>query len=66
MENVYLPRELELAVLARLDKQDLKTVRLVSRERSALATGPFVRGGLYILQGARLGSLQEYHEASGH
>ena len=52
MENVYLPCKLELAILARLDKRDLKTVRLVSREWSALATGPFVRGGLHMLQGA--------------
>ena len=40
MENVYLPHELKVAVLARLDKRDLKTVRLVSREWGALATSP--------------------------
>ena len=40
MENVYLPPELKVAVLAQLDKRDLRTVRLVSREWSALATSP--------------------------
>ena len=40
MENVHLPHELKVAVLAWLDKRDLKAVRLVSREWSALATSP--------------------------
>ena len=40
MENGYLPHELKVAVLAQLDKRDLKNVRLVSKEWSALATGP--------------------------
>ena len=37
---VYLPHELKVAVLAQLDKGDLKTVRLVSKEWNALATRP--------------------------
>ena len=37
---VYLPPELKVAVLGLLFKSDLKTVRLVSKEWSALATGP--------------------------
>ncbi len=37
---VYLPPELKVAVLALLFKSDLKNVRLVSKEWSALATGP--------------------------
>lgn len=40
MENVHLPHELKAAIIAHLDKPDLKTVRLVSREWSALATSP--------------------------
>ena len=40
MENGYLPHELKVAVLAQLDKRDLKNVRLVSKEWSALATDP--------------------------
>ena len=40
MENVHLPQELKVAVLAQLDKRDLKAVRLVSSEWSALATIP--------------------------
>lgn len=40
MENVHLPYELKVAVLAQLDRRDLKTVRLVSREWNALATNP--------------------------
>ena len=40
MENVYLPHELKVAVLAHLEKRDLRTVRLVSKEWSALATRP--------------------------
>ena len=38
--TVYLPTELKAAVLAQLDKRDLKTVRLLSKEWNALATGP--------------------------
>lgn len=38
--TVYLPTELKADVLARLEKRDLKSVRLVSREWNALATGP--------------------------
>ena len=38
--TVYLPAELKAAVLAQLDKRDLKTVRLVSKEWNALATRP--------------------------
>lgn len=38
--TVYLPTELKVAVLAQLDKRDLKTVRLVSKEWNALATTP--------------------------
>lgn len=37
---VYLPTELKADVLARLEKRDLKSVRLVSREWSVLATAP--------------------------
>ena len=40
MEKGYLPHELKVAILARLDKRDLKTVRFVSKEWSALATSP--------------------------
>ena len=37
---VFLPPELKVDVLARVDKRDLKSVRLVSKEWNALATGP--------------------------
>ena len=37
---IFLPPELKVDVLARLDKRDLKSVRLVSKEWSLLATGP--------------------------
>ena len=37
---VFLPPELKVAVLALLDRWDLKSVRLVSKEWSALATRP--------------------------
>ena len=37
---VYLPPELRVAVLAQLEKRDLKAVRLVSKEWNALATRP--------------------------
>lgn len=40
LKAVYLPPELKVAVLAVLDKRDLKTVRLVSKEWNALATRP--------------------------
>ena len=39
-KEVYLPPELKVAVLAQLDKRDLKNVRLVSKEWNALAIGP--------------------------
>lgn len=38
-KTVYLPCELKAAVLAQLEKRDLKTVRLVSMEWNALAAG---------------------------
>lgn len=37
---VYLPPELKVAVLAGLDKRDLKSLRLVSKKWNALATRP--------------------------
>ena len=37
---IFLPPELKVDVLARLDKRDLKSARLVSKKWSLLATGP--------------------------
>ena len=42
MENLYLPRELKVAVLAQLDKRDLKTVRLVSEGMERVSYKPLV------------------------
>ena len=39
-KTVYLPCELKAAVLAQLEKRDLKSVRLVSKEWNAVATEP--------------------------
>lgn len=52
---VYFPPEVKFAVLARLDKWDLKNVRLVSKEWNALATRPLFDRVYVYLPGERYG-----------
>lgn len=60
---VFLPPELKVDVLARLDKRDLKSVRLVSKEWSTLATGPLFDRVFF---SCREVDLQVWEKVTGH
>ncbi len=60
---MYLPPELKVAVLAQLDKMDLKTVRLVSKEWNTLATKPLF-DRVYISSRAK--DMEVFKNITGH